>query len=71
MIVCHCKRITDRQIAEMAHSGPGPRSCEDIARRSGAGAACRGCVPAICQILEQLERSARPQPARAARSGPA
>lgn len=49
MIVCHCSRVSDRQIRSCMQEGA--RSVADVARSCGAGAGCGGCRPEIAEIL--------------------
>lgn len=51
MIICHCMRVSDREIRQAARDGA--RSREDIGERCGAGACCGGCRPAIDEILAE------------------
>jgi bacterioferritin-associated ferredoxin len=50
MIVCHCFRVSDREIRQCAQEGA--RTVCEVGRECGAGAGCGGCRPAIAQILE-------------------
>ena len=45
MLVCHCHRVNDRIIRELAKDGA--QSCDDIGAACGAGTGCGGCRPAI------------------------
>ncbi|MEZ6197717.1 MAG: (2Fe-2S)-binding protein [Planctomycetota bacterium] len=49
MLVCHCKKKTDREIRHALAEGA--RTCEDVASRCEAGAACGGCRGAIRALL--------------------
>lgn len=53
MLVCHCHRVNDKAIREVAESGA--QSVEDVGAACGAGTGCGGCRPAI----EGLITSAR------------
>lgn len=50
MIVCHCKRVTDRDIHAAVDAGA--RTEADIARACGAGTCCGGCRSSISEVLE-------------------
>jgi bacterioferritin-associated ferredoxin len=49
VIVCHCRRVTDRRIRQAVRQG----ACTvgDVARACQAGGSCGGCAPAIDAIL--------------------
>jgi bacterioferritin-associated ferredoxin len=49
VLVCHCKKICDRTIAEAIRAGA--RSVEDVGQACGAGTACGGCRPAISALV--------------------
>lgn len=51
MIVCSCRRVSDRAVHDAIHAG----ACDvaDIRAASGAAARCRGCVPALLDLLAQ------------------
>jgi bacterioferritin-associated ferredoxin len=49
MLVCHCKRVSDRVIRAAIGTGA---SCRDsIGRACGAGTGCGGCHPRLDAIL--------------------
>ncbi len=50
MLVCHCKRVSDRAIR--AAIGSGARCRGTVGRACGAGTGCGGCLPAVDAILE-------------------
>ena len=54
MIICHCTAATDRDIRRCASQSRA--NCRTVAEASGAGAACKGCVPAIERLLQQMKR---------------
>lgn len=58
MIICHCNRVTDRTIREVAEAGA--RDAVQVARACGAGACCGGCRDAIREILVKVH--GRPGP---------
>jgi bacterioferritin-associated ferredoxin len=49
VIVCHCRRVSDRHIRQAVRQG----ACTlgDVARACQAGGNCGGCAPAIDAIL--------------------
>jgi bacterioferritin-associated ferredoxin len=49
MIVCHCFRVSDRQIRECAKNGA--QTVSEVGRACGAGAGCGGCRPEISSLL--------------------
>jgi bacterioferritin-associated ferredoxin len=59
MIVCHCFRVSDREIRQCAQEGA--RTVCEVGRECGAGAGCGGCRPAIAQILDTHEESQTPR----------
>ena len=59
MIVCHCKRISDREIRRCIRNGAS--STREIAKACEASLGCGGCRPAIAEILAS-ESESRPVP---------
>jgi bacterioferritin-associated ferredoxin len=75
--VCHCKAVSDCRIREVIADGA--TDLVEVARRSGAGITCGGCLPAVERLLceqghpdplrsvrrlrEQLAPGPEPQPA--------
>jgi len=59
MLVCHCNGVTDRHIRRSIREGAS--STSEVARRSGAGNGCGGCLEGIRKILraEAAEREER------------
>lgn len=51
MLICHCKRLSDRDLRQVVRAGAG--SCRQVTRRCGAGGGCGGCRPAIEAILAE------------------
>ena len=51
MLVCHCRGITDREIVRCVQGGT-LRPC-DVARNSGAGTGCGGCMPLVKSIVQK------------------
>jgi bacterioferritin-associated ferredoxin len=51
VIVCHCRRITDRQIRRIAREGAS--SVGEVARACGAATGCGGCATVVHEIVCQ------------------
>jgi bacterioferritin-associated ferredoxin len=51
VIVCHCRVVNHRDIGDAVASGA--RTVSDITDLCGAGSVCRGCVPAISDMLAE------------------
>lgn len=49
MYVCHCRAVTDCRIREVIAAGA--TDLGEVARRSGAGVTCGGCLPGVRRIL--------------------
>lgn len=45
MILCHCSVVTDRDVRACVEQGAA--SVTEVLRRTGAGAVCGGCGPAV------------------------
>ncbi len=71
MYVCHCRAITDCRIREVIAAGA--TGLGELARRSGAGVTCGGCLPGVRRILVASGGGARggslPDPAAGSRAG--
>jgi len=50
MIVCHCHRVTDREIRSIVQSGA--RTCADVADCCGASSGCGGCEALVTEIVQ-------------------
>jgi bacterioferritin-associated ferredoxin len=50
MIVCQCRRITDRDVNAALERGA--EDLVDLATACGAGTDCRGCHPTLEAMLE-------------------
>lgn len=50
MIVCHCRRVTDRQIRKMVQEGA--TSVGQVARACGAATGCGGCATIVHEIVQ-------------------
>jgi bacterioferritin-associated ferredoxin len=53
MIVCHCKVLTDRDVA--AALGTGARTVRQLCGATGAGQDCGGCVFSLKRLLCEHE----------------
>jgi bacterioferritin-associated ferredoxin len=51
MYVCHCNVVTDQDIIESIANGA--RCISDIARETGAGRTCGGCVETMRELVCQ------------------
>lgn len=49
MIVCSCRRVSDRTVDAAA---VGACSLDDVIARCGAGSRCGGCHPELARIFE-------------------
>ncbi len=49
MIVCHCERVSDRQVERCIRGGC--TSVQDLCRETGAGSGCGSCVGSLRQLL--------------------
>ncbi|HEV7187144.1 MAG TPA: (2Fe-2S)-binding protein [Blastococcus sp.] len=63
MYVCHCAVVSDSDVLETIANGA--RSVADVARRTGAGRTCGGCVSTLRDLVCQhcpvrAERAAGP-----------
>jgi bacterioferritin-associated ferredoxin len=50
MYVCHCRAVTDCRIREVIAAGA--TGLGEVARRSGAGITCGGCLPGVRRIVD-------------------
>ena len=50
MIVCHCKRVTDREVKAAIQDGA--RCADSVGRACGAGTGCGGCRSSIDELIE-------------------
>lgn len=64
MILCSCRAVSERTIRAAIDAGAS--SPEEIASMCGAGSRCRGCWPALRELLDEAGR-----PAREERANPA
>ena len=57
MIVCHCRRVSDRSVRAAVRAGA---NTEDrVAEMCGAGADCGCCRPAVSELIEEETRGVR------------
>jgi bacterioferritin-associated ferredoxin len=57
--ICHCKAVTDERIRSAIDSGA--RTIDEVSAHCRAGTGCRGCWPALFELLERgLELSDEP-----------
>ena len=59
VIVCHCRRTTDREIRRAVREGA--TTLRDVSTRCGAGSGCGGCTEAVVEILSAELGSAMPR----------
>jgi bacterioferritin-associated ferredoxin len=50
MIVCLCRRVSDRTIRAAIRDGA--QTEEQVAEMCGAGTCCGGCVPTISELID-------------------
>jgi bacterioferritin-associated ferredoxin len=50
MIVCQCRRVSDRKVAKSVRNGCG--SLRDLCAKTGAGQECGCCVARLKELLE-------------------
>ena len=58
MIVCQCRRISDRDVNAAVERGA--EDLLDLALACGAGTDCRGCHPTLEALLADGRRAAPP-----------
>jgi bacterioferritin-associated ferredoxin len=59
VIVCHCRRTTDREIRRAVREGA--TTLRDVSTRCGAASGCGGCTEAVVEILSAELGSAMPR----------
>jgi len=57
VIVCHCRRVSDREIRTCVRQGA--QTCHDVGEACGAGAECGGCHQAIEEIVHEEQAAGR------------
>ena len=51
MLVCHCRRVSDRSVAAAVSAGaPDVRT---VVRETSAGTGCGGCVSTLRELIER------------------
>ena len=55
MIVCHCRVVTDRAVAEAVRGGA--RSLGSVCRSTGAGQDCGACVFSLKRLVCEHDRA--------------
>jgi bacterioferritin-associated ferredoxin len=58
VIVCHCHRVSDTVIRELA---PETSSVEEITGACGAGGRCGGCLPTLWAMFDATRAPAASQ----------
>jgi bacterioferritin-associated ferredoxin len=58
LIVCQCRRVTDRQVKTAVERGAD--DLESLGRACGAGTDCRGCHATLEMLLDDGRRAALP-----------
>ena len=53
MYICHCRGVTDREIRAAIQDGAA--TIADLSRMCDAGGRCRGCWPALTELLAEVE----------------
>jgi bacterioferritin-associated ferredoxin len=51
VIVCHCEVVRAEEIRTAVRLGAA--CAEDVTEACGAGGRCGGCLPAICEVIQQ------------------
>ena len=51
MLVCHCRRVSDAQIATAVSAGA--RDPRAVVRATHAGTGCGGCLQSLRALIEQ------------------
>jgi bacterioferritin-associated ferredoxin len=51
MLVCHCRRVSDREIKAHLKSGAG--TVRGVCKMSGAGTGCGGCMPVVKELVRE------------------
>lgn len=56
MVICHCRAVNDQAIRAAILGG----ACDpdEVGRRCGAGSRCGGCIPALLELLNDVEAKA-------------
>jgi bacterioferritin-associated ferredoxin len=51
VVVCHCERVSDRQVRSAVEGGCASLSA--VCERTGAGQGCGSCLSSVKMILDQ------------------
>jgi bacterioferritin-associated ferredoxin len=62
MYVCHCRAVTDCRIREVIAAGAA--NLGEVARQSGAGVTCGGCLPMVERLLAEQGHHTPRRPSR-------
>lgn len=54
MYVCYCAAVNDTAVEAAIDAGA--RSIADLRRMCGAGEACKGCLPALAELLAEHDQ---------------
>lgn len=60
MLVCHCNRVSDREIR--AHARQGGATVRSVCQASRAGTNCGGCMPLVKDLVRQATEGAASAP---------
>lgn len=62
MLICHCQAVNDQTIRTAILAG----ACEphELTRLCGAGGRCGGCLPALLELLDEVDAAAPKSTAR-------
>ena len=57
MIVCHCRRVSDRTIRAAIQAG----ACteEAVTDACGAGGMCGGCIPLVEELIDEEQEASQ------------
>lgn len=53
MVICHCRAVNDQTIRATIIAGASEP--DEVLRKCGAGARCGGCLPALLDLLDELQ----------------
>ncbi len=62
-LICHCETVRERTIVKAIHRGA--VTVEQVREVCGAASRCRGCEPAIHELVERHAPAGRPVALRA------
>ena len=56
MLLCHCHRVSDRQVRRCVRRGAS--SADEVGGMNGAGTGCGGCRRAVAKVVDdELEKA--------------